>query len=100
MSFDQHPAVSYAPTLTRGLTKRDAIIRTTIGRVPNPRTLRWRGFLATALLAASAWLASSYEHRDVKWVIGVIIWYAAAALLIVTWLAVARLETSARRLLE
>jgi hypothetical protein len=54
------------------------------------RALRWRGFAAVTLMAVSAYLAGSPAHRDAAWVIGVVVWFAAGALLVVTWLTLGR----------
>src|SRR5690242_12623893 len=54
------------------------------------RALRWQGFAATTLMALSAYLAGSPAHHDAAWVVGVVVWFAAATLLVVTWVAVGR----------
>src|SRR5690349_15906569 len=63
-----------------------------MGASTSLRALRWRGFAAVTLMALSAYLAGSPAHHNAAWVAGVVVWFAAGALLVVTWLALARHE--------
>ncbi|MDG6102166.1 polyprenol phosphomannose-dependent alpha 1,6 mannosyltransferase MptB [Dactylosporangium aurantiacum] len=59
---------------------------------------RWLGLAATVLLAASGFLAGKPQPRDGAWLLGLLVWFVALALLIRAWWAL-REDTRQRSVL-
>ena len=58
---------------------------------------RWLGLAATVLLAASGFLAGKPVPHDGAWLLGVVVWFVALALLIRAWWTLRARPTSAAR---
>src|SRR5262249_54107790 len=71
-----------------------------MSRLSTPRALRWRGAAAAAVMALTAYLAGDPAHRGVGGAVGVVVWFPAAALLVLTWVALAKRDSTPRWLLE
>lgn len=59
---------------------------------------RWLGLAATVLLATSGFLAGKPQPRDGAWLLGLLVWFVALAMLIRAWWAL-REETGQRSVL-